>query len=294
MEVRQLTYFEAVVRLGGFTRAAEALHVAQPAVSAQIRSLERELGVQLLHRTTRHVSPTHAGEVFLVRARAVLAELDAARRDLLDLAEVLSGEVRIGAALAALPIGRLDLPAALATFRHRHPGVALSLRTGLVRELCAELDNGSLDLVLGPIDAASGAGRSTTLLAEETVVLVTQTGRPRLTLADVAGEPFVCLPQASGLRQILDDAAAVAGFTPRVEFETRSANAVRQLVSAGLGVALLAASAAREPGAPIAVHVLRPAPKHPPIGVLEPAGRRLVPAARALREQLVTASLVAK
>src|SRR5215468_4217165 len=97
MELRQLVYFDAVVRHGGFSRAAERLHVAQPAVSAQIRRLETELGTTLLQRTTRRVSLTYAGELFLARARRVLAQVDAARGDLAELSAVLRGRVRIGA-----------------------------------------------------------------------------------------------------------------------------------------------------------------------------------------------------
>ena len=286
MELRQLRYFDAVVQHGGFTRAAEALHVAQPAVSAQIRRLERELDTALLHRSTRRVSLTHAGEVFLRRVRAALTELDAARADLAELDDVARGQVRIGATLL---LGALDLPATLATFRRRHPGVALSLRTGLIAELRDQLDAGDLDLVLGPLDPVTKAGRRHVTLVGETIVLATAVGRTNLTLRDVADEPFVCLPPHSGLREILEQAAAAAGFTPRIEFETRTAASVRQLVSAGLGVALLAGSAAREPGAPLAIHELRPAPKHPPIGIIEPAQRRLTPAARALHDELLAA-----
>jgi len=79
VELRQLVYFDAIIRHGGFTRAAEQLHVAQPAVSAQIRRLETELGVTLLERTTRRVRLTQAGELLLGRARRALGELDGAR-----------------------------------------------------------------------------------------------------------------------------------------------------------------------------------------------------------------------
>src|SRR3982750_1045197 len=116
MELRQLTYFEAVARLGGFTRAAEQLHVAQPAVSAQIRALETELGVSLFARTTRRVALTEAGELFLGRARRVLGELDGARTELAELAAVLRGRVTIGS-MAVL--GGYDLPGALAGFHGR-------------------------------------------------------------------------------------------------------------------------------------------------------------------------------
>lgn len=118
MELRQLVYFEAVVRCGGFTRAAEHLHVAQPAVSAQIRHLEKELGVTLLARTTRRVALTQAGELLLVRARRVLVELDGTRVDLAELTEVLRGRVVLGATEV---LGAFDLPATLASFAGRFP-----------------------------------------------------------------------------------------------------------------------------------------------------------------------------
>ncbi|HTF48857.1 MAG TPA: LysR family transcriptional regulator, partial [Pseudonocardia sp.] len=96
MELRQLVYFEAVVRYGGFTRAAEQLRIAQPAVSAQVRRLEADLGVALLERTTRRVRLTRAGELVLARARRTFDELDGARDDLARLAGELRGRVRLG------------------------------------------------------------------------------------------------------------------------------------------------------------------------------------------------------
>src|SRR3954468_21408492 len=105
MELRQLVAFDAVVRTGGFTRAAEQLHIAQPAISAQIGRLESELGVRLLTRTTRSVALTHAGELFLARTRRVLAELEAARTELDDVSAVVRGEVTVGATEV---VGTLD------------------------------------------------------------------------------------------------------------------------------------------------------------------------------------------
>src|SRR5579863_4121544 len=128
MELRQLAYFDAVVRYGSFTKAAQRLHIAQPAVSAQIQRLEAELGTALLQRTTRRVALTYAGELFLARARRALEQLDRARADLDELSAVRRGQVRIGATQI---LGSLDLPAALAQFRHRYPGVSLALQTGL-------------------------------------------------------------------------------------------------------------------------------------------------------------------
>jgi LysR family transcriptional activator of glutamate synthase operon len=304
MELRQLAYFEAVVRYGGFSRAAEQLRIAQPAVSAQVRRLEAELGTLLLERTTRRVALTDAGELFLARARAVLGLLDEARADLADLAAVRRGHVRIGATLV---LGSLDLPWELARFRRRYPGVTLALRAGLIADLLGELGSGAIDIVLGPLHPELLDGFLAQPLVEERIVLVTPAGRPapgpalapvpdtpgmpgtpgaRAALADFAGEPFVCLPAGSGLHAILVAAAAAAGFTPRIELETHSPASIRELVAAGLGVALMAESSARAIGPEVQVHRLQPAPPHPPIGLVLLPGRTPGPATRAFQQHL--------
>jgi LysR family transcriptional regulator, transcription activator of glutamate synthase operon len=300
VELRQLVYFEAVVRHGGFSHASRKLHVAQPAVSAQIQRLETELGVQLLHRTTRRVALTEAGELFLTRVRTVLQQLDQARSDLAELTGVLHGRVRIGATPV---LGPLKLPASLAAFHRRYPGVTLVLRTGLIAELCAALDRGDLDIVLGPVHEALTRGHTVHRIGEETVVLVTPAGtrftgppagerrpaggRQPIDLALVGHEPFVCLPEGTGLRAMLADAATRAGFVPRVDFEANTPASVREMVAAGLGVALLAESAAIGPGPAVDVHPIRDAPRHPPIGSIRRRDQGANPAVAAFQKHLV-------
>src|SRR6202044_1126604 len=269
MELRQLAYFEAVVRHGGFSRAAEQLHVAQPAGSAQIRRLEQEIGTALLERTTRRVRLTPAGELVLTRARSALAQVEGARADLAELATVTRGQLRVGATQL---LASVDLPRTLAGFHRRYPGVTIALRTGLIADLLADLDAGRIDTALCPIHDDLPAAYLGQPLAAETVVLATSPGRYAFAggaarLADVREEPFVCLPAGSGLHGILMDAATAEGFVPRIPFETHSPASVCELVAAGLGVALLAGSSARAAGQAIDVHSLRPALAHPPIGL---------------------------
>jgi len=288
VELRQLTYFEAVVRCGGFSRAAQQLHIAQPAVSAQVRRLEAELGTPLLERTTRRVALTQAGELLLARARAVLEQVNGARADLAELAAVLRGHVRIGATLV---LGSVDLPGSLAQFRRRYPGVTVALRAGLIAELLRGLDAGELDIVLGPLHPELVNRFRARPLVEESLVLVTPPGwqPPRAgaaRLADVRDEPFVCLRAGSGLHTILVEAAAAEGFTPRVELETHSPASIRELVAAGLGVGLLAASTVRAIGPAVQVRYLQPAPHHPPIGLIWARDREPGPATRAWQRYL--------
>ena len=284
MELRQLVYLDAVVREGGFGRAAALLHVAQPAVSVQIRKLESELGATLLARSTRHVALTHAGELFLVRARRVVAELDAARADLAALAGAVIGRVRIGAIQALDPF---DLSGALAAF---HPDVQLGLRSGGVRSLLDDLTHDRIDLALGPVPADLPDGVVVAPLFTDELVLVTAPDHPTadaaaLDLGALRADAFVCLPVGTGLRGVLDRHAAAAGFTPHVPFETTSLPRLRDLVAHGLGVALVARSVAEAPGPPVVVHPVAPEPLLRPVGLLhrEPLG----PAAAACRAFLL-------
>ncbi len=283
MELRQLTYFDAVARHGGFGRAATRLHVAQPAVSVQIRKLETELGTALLSRTTRRVSLTHAGELFLARTRRVLAELDAARDDLAQLTGAVIGRVRIGAIQALEP---LDLSGALAAFHAEYPGVELSLRSGALRVLLDDLDQDRIDLALGPVPVGLPDWAAAEPLFDDELVLATCTEHPTagpgpLDIAELRDEPFVCLPMGSGLRGILDRLAGAAGFTPHVPFETTNLPQLRDLVAHGLGVALVARSVAEGPG--VAVHTVHPEPVWRPVGLLHHAGRALPAAAAVCR-----------
>lgn len=283
MELRQLVYFEAVARLGGFSRAAEQLHIAQPAISAQIRRLERELGAALFERTTRRVGLTHAGTLVLAHARTVLAEIDAARWELDELAAVLRGQLRLGVTQV---LGSLDLPELLAAFHRRYPDVTLAVHSGLVAELLAELDTGTLDALIAPIHHDLPERYLARPLAAERLTLLTPPGhlptRPHsLSLAAVRDDPFVCLPTGSGLHAILTTAAADQGFAPRIQFEAPDPATIRRFVAAGLGVALLAESAAYADGPAVDVHHLKPAPLHPPIGLIRNRRSTTTPTLRA-------------
>lgn len=289
MELRQLVSFDAIVRAGGFTHAAAQLRIAQPAVSAQLRRLESELGVQLLRRTTRRVALTEAGELFLVRVRRVLRELEQARGDLADLAEVVRGRAVLG---STQMLGAFDLPAALAAFTARYPGVEVALRSSLVEPMLDDLVAGGVDLVLAPIPDTLPGDLRAERLGSDRLVLITPpghalAGRPRLTWRDVAGETFVSLPTGTGLRDLLVAAAGEAGVEPRVRFEAETPRSVLELVAAGLGVALTVESEAARPGTAVDVHELEGVPPHPPYGVIRDASRAQTPVARALAEHLV-------
>ncbi len=285
MELRTLTYVEAIARLGSFTAAARELHVAQPAVSAQIGSAERELGVALFVRTPHGAVLTEAGRVVVARTRRMQTEMRGLRADIDDLNGLMCGDLRIGATPL---LGPIDLTDIVRRFHARHPRVTLHIRTALITSLIGELDRGQLDVVVGPVELPAGSRLEGHVLRDESVVLIAprELAPAPTRLADVRAEPFVCLAQGSGLRRILEHACKAAGYEPRVTIEVGSPQQIRDYVAAGLGVGLIAASLAAGPGASVQIVQLTPPPRHPPLGIItatdpSPAARAMLDIARA-------------
>ncbi len=172
MELRHLRYFVAIAEERSFTRAAERLWVAQPGLSTQIRQLETELGVRLFERHTRGVDLTSAGQLFLERARAVLAATEIARATGSDLTSGLVGSVRLGLASAARWSGA---PALLDRFTRDKEGVELTVLEGLGGTLSRDLRDGRLDALLAPASFASADLRRLELGDEPWMALVGRT-----------------------------------------------------------------------------------------------------------------------
>ena len=143
MDLRQLRYLVALAEERHFTRAAAREHIAQPALSQQIRRLEEEVGLALVERTTRQVTITAAGELLVGRARRILSEVDAAQTELQGLRGIEAGHVTVG---AMHTMGPIDVSLALAIFHGRHPGVELTVREMSSEELAEMLRVDELDL----------------------------------------------------------------------------------------------------------------------------------------------------
>ena len=154
VELRQLAYAEAVERHRHFTRAAEELHVAQSALSHQIRRLEAELGTALFERTSRRVAPTEAGEAVARHARRVLAELDGIRGELDELRGLVRGRLTVG---ALLPAGEIQVTTLLASFNRAFPAIEVSLREGTAADLRELLEADRLDVAFSLIAGVPSA-----------------------------------------------------------------------------------------------------------------------------------------
>src|SRR5436305_5489448 len=143
MDLRQLRYLVTLAEELHFTRAAAREHIAQPALSQQIRRLEEEVGLALVERTTRRVAMTDAGVALVARARRILAEVDAAHDEMQQLSGVQTGRVTVG---VMHTMGPVDISTALAIFHARRPGVELTVRENSSEELAEMLRVYELDL----------------------------------------------------------------------------------------------------------------------------------------------------
>jgi LysR family transcriptional regulator, transcription activator of glutamate synthase operon len=281
MEIRQLRYFEAVVRHRHFTNAADELHVAQSALSRQVARLERELGVELLRRTTRSVTPTEAGELVAVRARAVLSEAEALRSEIDELRGLRRGHVRVGALLFG---GELDIPAILASFTAAFPEIEVGLREGTAQRMIDMLGEGSLDVAFA-LELIAPDGFERLKLSTEELALVTSpdhalAGEGPLPLRALEDQPLIAFEPGSSTRQLMDGALAAAGVVPRIALEANDLALVRSLVARGLGLAILPRSFAERPGPRISFRTLSPALRMDVV-LWWRGDRRLSPAARA-------------
>jgi DNA-binding transcriptional LysR family regulator len=291
MELRQLRYAVAVATHRHFTRAAAAVPVAQPALSHQIKLLEQELGVELFERSRSGTRLTEAGEIFILRARRALAEMDAAREEIAALNGLTAGRLVLGAMQA---LAGLDLPRLIAAFHAAYPGVDVSLREESARDMLALSARGEIDLAIAALDVEPPAGLEAIPLVREPVLVAMPAAHPLAALETVPvpqlrGETFIFFKPGTGLRAVSDRAAEEAGFVPHVGFQTSSHDRLLALVSEGLGVAFVPASAVSDPPPQgVAVRPASPAIDRT-VGVAWRAGHRHTPAASAflalLREQ---------
>jgi DNA-binding transcriptional LysR family regulator len=247
MELRQLEYFVTVAERANFTRAAEQLHVAQPAVSAQIQKLERELGQPLLDRSKRTVRLTGAGAAALPYAKAALTAVADVRRAVDELTELASGTVAIGTVTAH----DVDIPGLLADFHAAHPGVEITLSTDNSDVLIDRLGTGVLDVAIVSVGSESlSEGLDVEVVTDEAIEAAVchddeLAGESTIGLAALAERSLIALPVGTGVRARLDRACAAAGVSARIAFEASSPMALAELAERGLGVAIVPSSVAR-------------------------------------------------
>jgi len=247
VDLRQLRAFLAVADELHFGRAAAILHIAQPALSQQIRRTERDLGVDLFERTSRSVALTAAGRVLQGRARSLLRQ---AERDLDEVVRVgrgESGRLDVGFVVSALPLGPIERVQA---FRERYPSVRVELTEGYTSRLLARIVRGELDLAIVRDPDPDPAVRLLPFRSERFVAAVPRghrfASRRSVRGPELVDEPFVFFPPEAGALATERNLAPVVvdGRRPRVVQEATTWATVLHLVGVGLGVTVVPESAA--------------------------------------------------
>ncbi|WP_214412074.1 LysR family transcriptional regulator [Sphaerisporangium fuscum] len=234
-----------VFRTGSIAGAARSLRLSPSAVSHQLSRLEEEAGIGLVERDAHSLRLTGAGRRLATRAQEVLDIIEAAEKDLLAQARADAGQLSIGFFASA---GYRLLPLALSTFSARHPGVELDLVLGQPHELLPDLERGALDVLvvfehaLDPWKAPDGV--EVIHLFDEPQLLVVPVGhpagqRPKVRLADLAGEPWITTYGTDTPVSVLERASALEGFSPTIRCRSDHYEVTLGLVRAGLGVALV-------------------------------------------------------
>ncbi|MEU1181114.1 LysR family transcriptional regulator [Streptomyces sp. NPDC005820] len=240
MDLKQLKALVTVAEVGSVTRAAELLHLVQPAVTRQIRTLEEELGVALFERTRQGMRPTEAGTVMVERARRALNELERARVEVQPAPGAVTGIVTAGLLESTADLLAEPLVSALA---QEHPGVELRLMTGYSGHLQRWLDDGDLDLtLLYNLDSTPSLNARPLVRERLWVVAPPAAGlradRP-VPFAEVAARPLVMPASGHALRALIDAAAGRARAAMDVAVQTNSLRVQKQLVLAGHGWTVL-------------------------------------------------------
>jgi LysR family nitrogen assimilation transcriptional regulator len=240
MDLRQLRYFVSIVELKSFTKAAEILRVAQPALSAQIRNLEDELQVQLLVRHSRGVQPTDAGQTLLEHARKILDEVDRTRSALLESSGVPRGKVTLGVTPSTdVELTSKIVHACLKDF----PEIQLNIVEGISADVVEWVQAGRADLGIVYNVGPEPADIALEPLIQEDLIFIQarsaeETGAT-ISLADACQYPLILARPPHGVRSLIEDAANRQGFPVQVPFEMQSVAAIFELIEQGMACSIL-------------------------------------------------------
>jgi len=265
LNLTRLKVLSEVLSRASFSAAAESLSYTQSAVSQAVARLEAETGATLVVRDRKGIRPTAAGVTLVEHAEAIFAQVEAAEAELAAVLGVRGGRLRVASFPSA---GATLMPLAVATFRERHPDVALTLAEGEPEDIAPRLRAGEFDLALlfafPGVRERPGAGlRSVALLEDPMHVALPSdhelAAKPELTLADLSEQEWVQTSASSPCARHVVRSCLAAGFDPNVTFESDDYETVQGLVAAGVGVALIPRLALTRVHPGIVVRALAPA-----------------------------------
>ncbi|UFU01173.1 LysR family transcriptional regulator [Radiobacillus kanasensis] len=280
MELRQLRYFMEVAEREHVSEAAENLHVAQSAISRQIANLEAELGVSLFEREGRNVKLTHIGRVFLTHTKTAMKAIDHAKKQIDEYLDPERGSIKIGFPTSLA--GHL-LPTVISEFKQKYPNIAFQLRQGSYAFLIDAVKNREIDVAfLGPVPTDDPDISGHILFTENLYALVPAkhplSDKPSIHLNDLRNEDFVVFPEGYVLHKIVVEGCRQAGFSANITSEGEDLDAIKGLVSAGIGVTILPESTFYEstPRFTKKIKINTPELKRS-VGIITPKHRNLAP-----------------
>ena len=283
MELYQLKTFVAIAREGSLTRAAERVSTSAPAVSAQLKALEDELGVKLFERTPRGMTPTEAGQTLLEEAERTLASAMRMRSAAEQIRGAAQGVVRFGTVVDPVAV---RLGEVLVKLAERHPQVSLQLQQGLSHQTLSAVQRGELDCAyaLGDAEAADGVALHRLGVVDLVVALPVPLAeaRPGLKLEELTELSWVGTPTSCVMRRHLDSLFAGVGREYRPSRTADSESAIRSMVASGLGPGLLRRDQAEQAERNGELRIWPGWRSHTWLCWVEPEGRR-APAVDAVR-----------
>jgi DNA-binding transcriptional LysR family regulator len=281
LDLRRLRVLAEVARRGSFSAAADALYLSQSAVSQQVATLEKEVGLPLLERTSDGPKLTDAGATLVGHADAAIARLEEAEQEVAAIAGLEGGELRIASFPTASAV---LLTEALAEFKTTHPGVRLSVTEAEPEQSLPMLHAAEVDLALTfdytTLPAGEGRDVERELLLSESMYVALPRDHPlaaadRVRLADLAEEAWVCGTRPSSCSRAVVETCRAAGFDPRIAFESDEYAVLQGYVAAGLGYTLLPDLALPTLRADLVVRPTKPdAPQRRVWGATRPEGAR--------------------
>src|SRR5581483_691200 len=235
----RLQAFAQVVELGSFSAAAERLDLTQPAVSLQVRELEKQVGVRLIERVGRRATPTAAGEELLGHTRQIQATVDTALDAMARHAKGTVGRIRLGTGDTACIY---FLPPVLRALRNKYPSLDIVVSTGNTPDILKSIEDNTIDVGLVTLPAPGRMFDIQPLLDDEFVVIAAQGADAlpeRVTAADLARLPVVLYESSANTRQLIDQWTIRAGVSLKPVMELGSVEAIKELVGAGLGCSIV-------------------------------------------------------
>ena len=260
MDIRHYRSFIALADEGSFTSAARKLNIVQSGLSVTIKEMEEELGVMLVHRTTRRVSLTDAGNLFLEYARPAVTMLKDGMEAVRSHSRIVRGRMSLGILQSLAPY--IDLPTVLGRFHAQYPEVDFTVRSIDSPQAPELVKDGSIDLCFHAVTAKKLPARvDATPFVQDSLVAICARKHPlsqrkAVTLEVICALPFVDLTPDRALRALVDKSCGAHGFSRKTMFEVSAVETMLQFVAAGLGVSIVPLALAEASATSLNLHIL--------------------------------------